>query len=164
MCRRQYCPDCGEELIHRDHRKGWESSSSFGAIIRRIGPSEITVGDIDCYLDKCEDNVLRIIEHKQTDARLGRQQEIALRKIDQCVRAAIAQCVLDPRSGVFLIRGCLHGSNHGQREVDFAGRQIVYSLDGEIILSPKTRQELWDWVNCGRLWTPRRGQSRVEFL
>jgi len=83
-------------LIHRDHRKLWESSSSFGAIFRREGPLEITMGDINAYIYKAAYKVLRVIEHKQFDAKLGRQQQKAL---GQCIQAGIDRGVVNPRSG-----------------------------------------------------------------
>lgn len=44
-CGRQFCR-CGDELIHRDRRRWYESSSALGALIRHVGPAEIAAGDI----------------------------------------------------------------------------------------------------------------------
>ena len=166
-CGRQYCPKCGEELIHRDNRKEWESSSSLGAIIRapspRGGPKEISFCDIDGCVWKAKYKILRIIEHKQPNANIGDQQLKSLKRLDLAIRSAVTTRVLCNGSGVFIIRGGLHGSDHGRREVDFCGPQIVTTLSGEIILKPKTRIVLWDWLNCEIGWSPRNGIRRVEY-
>lgn len=161
-CSRIYCPACGEELIHRDHRKYWESSSSLGQIMRNYGPKEIALSDIDAALWKKAYNCLRFFEHKQPNAEFGDQQCKLLRTLQNIINFAVKHDLLDARSGVYIIRGDLHGSNHGRREVDFRGPQVVSSLDGPTILTAKTHRELNDWINCDKYWTRRKGISRIE--
>jgi hypothetical protein len=48
---RHFCVDCEREMIHRDNRAGYESSSAIGQIISRDGPrsNHFGGGDIDFY-------------------------------------------------------------------------------------------------------------------
>jgi len=163
-CSRQYCKYCGEELIHRDNRKLFESSSSLGAILRREGPSEISLCDIDACIRKQSCNVLRIIEHKQPTANLGNQQQKNLLQLERAFAVAIKAGILDPRSGIFVLRGKVLGSANGRREVDFNGPQILCSSNGSEIQEFHKREELYSWLNCGTNWTPRKGKARVEYL
>jgi hypothetical protein len=168
-CRRQYCPQCNQELIHRDNRKSHESSSAFGTIIHRTGPNELTFIDIDGCVSKIGYNALRIIEHKQRDSPIGERQRATLRLLDWIIRFAIKHAGLDERAGVFLIRGALQGIADGRREVDFAGPQTVYRVDSANkkavkVLTAKTPKELWTWVNFDDPnWTPRHGLPRKEW-
>ena len=163
---RTFCTQCGHELIHRDNRQAWEASSSLNQIIHREGPALMTCGDIDTYVEKWRGNttILRLLEHKQPDQKLGRAQARVLEDIDRMIRHAIAHpsndLQLSPDSGVFIIRGKISGEDHGKRKVDFAGPQVVDRLDGERVLTPKNRKELFDWINGGPDWTPRNNRGR----
>ena len=162
-CRRTYCVGCGEEMIHRDNRHSYEASSAFNQIIHREGPRRVIVGDIDTYAYKDElkpgpNEIIRLIEHKQPDQKLKSLQGKALACIDRCLRHASYDKLIAVGSGVFVVRGDLEGSNYGRRKVDFSGKQIVRTLNGELVLSPKTRKELWDWLCCGLPWTARNEQ------
>ena len=61
MCQRTYCPDCDEELIHRDHRHFYESASALGQIIHRMKRT-FTYGDIDGVTYKRSLRLLRFLE------------------------------------------------------------------------------------------------------
>jgi hypothetical protein len=51
-CGRTFCRKCGQEMIHRDHRHGYESSSALGQIIWRDGPAFLSVMDLDAVSRK----------------------------------------------------------------------------------------------------------------
>jgi|SRR6516162_11520340 hypothetical protein len=162
-CGRQYCPNCKQELIHRDNRQSFESSSSLGAILHREGPAEMSLCDIDACIWKKSSNTLRIIEHKQAQAHLGDQQLKSLLKLRTAIDAGIKAGLLDNKSGVYVLRGSLQSINKGHLKVDFSGPQVLESLDREVIIKFTSRQELYDWLNCGSNWSPRNGKIRVEY-
>ena len=129
---RHFCPGCGQELIHRDNRKPWESASAFGQIIWRTGPVRITCGDIDFYVWKSlpGGELLRLVEHKQPSSPLKEMQSKVLLLLDSIVRHAAAcpefsDYTLDPRSGVYVIRGLIQADPDGRRATNFHGSQIV---------------------------------------
>lgn len=103
-CGRHCCPDCGEDLIHRDNRRHWESASAFGQIVWLRGPVRLTTGDIDHYaavFHRDKPDLLRIIEHKTPRQTLSRVQWKVLRTL----ALALDSLPLDPRSGVYIVRG-----------------------------------------------------------
>ena len=103
-CGRHCCPDCGEDLIHRDNRKGWESASAFGQVVWLRGPVKLTTGDIDQYAAVFRHDgadLLRIIEHKTPRQTLSRVQWKVLRTL----ALALDALPLDDRSGVYVVRG-----------------------------------------------------------
>jgi hypothetical protein len=68
---------CGEETIHRDHRRGYESASALGQIVWREGPKKMSAADIDLATLKLLSNgqrLLRLNEQKQPDHSLGWSQ------------------------------------------------------------------------------------------
>lgn len=172
MCRRTFCLDCDEELIHRDHRKSYESASALGQILHRQGPAEITVGDVDLLCakwrgsprDRCRCGTLRVIEHKQPDQSMGALQRRALEALDEAIQIAINHpsetLRLTPESGVHIVRGHLDPAISRRREVEFHGAQTITKLDGAVVFAPKTRIQFYDWLNCGPGWTSRGGRAR----
>ena len=163
-CERCFCKHCGEEMIHRDNRRPHESSSAFGQIVHREGPSAVAFGDVDSYAEKWfgSASVLRVIEHKQPKQRLGDAQRTVLTHLDEAIRHAVtcerSTVKLLDGSGVFLIRGRV-GPNK-DRVPDFLGPQTITRITGEVIEAPRTRASLWNWLNCGKDWKPRAGAGR----
>lgn len=143
-CGRHFCDKCGEELIHRDHRKMYESSSALGQIVSREGPKNISVADIDLASLKLLKNgngnynnnikkLLRIIEQKQPDHSLKGPQRNILYLIDAIIQHCLScpkaiDLKLDERSGVYIIRGLIDGAINGKRETKFNGSQIIEKL------------------------------------
>lgn len=153
-CPRCWCSKCSQEMIHRDNRRHYEASSSLNAILRREGPKLATLGDVDTYFVKFLSDgraALRLLEHKQPKQAMHKMQLPALQLIDACIRHAIKseEFGLTPDSGVYEIRGQLEAEISGHRKVDFVGPQTVRTLDGEPVLAPRTRFELWDWLCAG---------------
>ena len=152
-CPRFKCPKCGQEAIHRDHRQRWESSSALGQIVHRL-PHTFTAGDIDLYVYKYNASraALRLVEHKQNAAGLGRPQDAVLKLLDTVIAHHVtcptAWPELDPISGVYLMRGALGAAEDGRRQVLLAGPQRVSIIGGratdEII---RTETDLYDWLN-----------------
>lgn len=161
ICGRTYCPYCGEEMIHRDNRHANEASSAFNQIVHREGPRELIIGDVDTYAARLigPHVCLRLIEHKQPHQAMKRMQSVALALFDGCLRAAVNDGRLLPGSGVYVMRGQLSAAADGRHKVDFAGRQIVFALDGSVAFAPRSRFELWDWLCCGQPWRSRREGS-----
>ncbi len=160
MCRRCFCADCGEEMIHRDNRKATESASAFGQIMFREGPKEITFGDVDGYVYKRrpDGTLFRLIERFQADARMKPMQSVALSVLDRSIRHAARAGALLDGSGAYVIRGEIGADCEGH--VDFIGPQYIDDLNGRRLLEPKTRMELWDWINGGPEWTRRDGKPK----
>lgn len=166
---RHFC-SCGEELIHRDHRKRWESASAFGQVVWRCGPVDLTTGDIDHYaavygLNGA--NLLRLIEHKQPDQPLKAMQKKTLLLLGELVEHAIS-CPdfgsrLDPRSGVFVVRGLIEAEPDGLRRTDFAGEQLVSraTAAGFVEVGALASSErVFRWLEG----TQRRGRRRAQWL
>ena len=140
---RQYCADpprgCGEELIHRDHRKPWESSSGLGQIISRDGPrGRCSSADLDQVwyqgdVDQERRSLLRLIEHKEPSARIkgGQQHILALLAaiIDFALHAPDAPVRLTPSSGVFVVRGRIDAETQGHRKTVMHGPQGIWRVD-----------------------------------
>ena len=151
MCRRTFCPDWDEEMIHRDHRKHYESASGLGQIISREAPRTLTTGDVDQYVRKWlgDMTLLRLIEHKQPDQELKAQQQRALTDLDRIVRHATGDpnLHLDPRSGVYIMRGEIGAATSARREAQFEGKQVLYDVRGNVIFEPRDRRQLWDWLD-----------------
>lgn len=135
-CGRQFCSKCEEELIHRDHRKIYESSSALGQIIWREGPRDLTASDLDILALKILNNnfhLLRLIEQKNPTHKFETPQMRALKLLD----AMIMHCricpkaedlAVDPRSGVYIIRGLIEAANKGKRKTILKGKQIIHRL------------------------------------
>jgi hypothetical protein len=164
---RHFC-NCGEELIHRDHRKPWESASAFGQIVWRDGPARLTTGDVDHYaavLDLPDGDLLRLIEHKQPDQSLKEMQGKVLLLVGSMIEHAVGCPLydrrLDPRSGVFVVRGEITAESDGMRRTFFAGPQFVSkaSTDGFTDVGELSDGErIFRWLEGTRRPGPRRRQ------
>lgn len=128
-CPRTYCPGCDLELIHRDHRRGYESASALGQIIHRMKRT-FTVGDLDLYNFKRTRRLLRLIEHKQTDMAAKVAQDEVLSLLDEIIAhyvncPDVAGRPLHPESGVYLMRGPIEAATSGRRATQLAGPQLI---------------------------------------
>jgi hypothetical protein len=68
MCRRAFCETCSEEMIHRDHRKYYESSSGLGQVVNRDMARSFGTTDLDLVSERTRGGVtlVRAIEQKQS--------------------------------------------------------------------------------------------------
>jgi hypothetical protein len=169
-CGRQYCPACGEELIHRDHRKIFESASALGQIIRRLGPKAMGAADLDLCTEKCikPRHLLRLLEHKQDNARAVQDSQAHILWLLAWIIDHAVHCdadpklkqLLDPRCGVFVIRGTICGSDHGRREIRFTGPQTITKLiNGEsFICNAHDNMNVFnDWIYGSKHWREKAG-------
>lgn len=135
-CGRHFCKWCGEEMIHRDHRKHYESASALGQITWREGPVQLSVTDLDMMSRKGLSsglNLLRGIEQKQPGHKFELAQEQTLRLLDQVIRhaglcQAAAELHVDPRSGLYVMRGEVAASPDWPRQTQFCGDQEIENL------------------------------------
>jgi hypothetical protein len=150
MCRRTFCPDCDEELIHRDHRNLYESASALGQIIHRMKRT-FTYGDIDGVSYKRSLRLLRFIEHKQpTQAAKFAQTEVH-RLLDDII-AHYIDCTMriHPRSGLYVMRGPIDAATSGRRATRLAGPQIVVNGRwGSATIADEV--QLFDWLDGERI-------------
>lgn len=164
MCGRTFCDSCGQEMIHRDHRRSYESASGFGQIVSREGPVQLTVGDVDLYVRKWlrSKTLLRLVEHKQPDQALKDQQARALVDLDALIRHATtcpeAPLKMDRRSGVFVLRGEIEPATTRYQETTFAGPQTLYKPDESAIATLPDAETVFAWME-GRHGGPRRGKQ-----
>ena len=145
---RHFCPDCDEELIHRDHRHGNESSSALGQIVHRMKRT-FTYGDIDGYTLKRSRRMLRFVEHKQPDQPAKSAQSEVLAVLDTVIGDYVDRHPgnLHPESGVYIMRGAIEPATAGRRETRLAGPQrITNNRVGEIIVNNEL--ELFRWLDC----------------
>lgn len=172
-CGRQFCPNCGEELIHRDHRRQFESASTLGQIVLRLGPRSMGAADVDLCTEKCiskDNHLLRILEHKQDRARPFRFSQEHILDLLAAIIDHAANCTLyterqsslqlDPRSGVFLVHGSVIGSTGSRRECIFAGPQTVTRrIDGQkrIFAADADIRPFMSWIYGSSDWRPRNG-------
>lgn len=156
-CPRNFCPDCGQELIHRDNRRFYESSSALGQIIHakppRGAPRDFGAGDVDLFVHRCRNGVTlaKWIEHKQPGHKFEDSQQQSLRDFDRILRHAIESpppgLSLHGDSGVYVVRGPLVvAERNWRRPVDFGGPQTLLNPDGSELLTFKTRQQFYDWL------------------
>jgi hypothetical protein len=132
-CGRQWCTGCREELIHRDHRKAYESASALGQIVGREGPLNLSVTDVDLASWKRLRNgaqLLYFVEQKNPGHELRSGQQHILRLWDHCIEHCIAcpdaaHLQLDRRSGLILVRGHIASATEKRRETCFRGPQTV---------------------------------------
>lgn len=147
MCGRTYCQYCGEELIHRDHRKFYESSSALGQILSRAGPKYIGVSDADAIIFKRTKKILRIIEQKNPDHTMGSSQKGILSLLSNIFDLAKDNGLLHKDSGVFVLLGMIQGATEGRRKCLFDGEQVLYNLHGEKIDAFQTEEQFFDWLD-----------------
>jgi hypothetical protein len=140
-CERRFCPDCGEEFIHRDHRKIDESSSALGQIIHREGPSKLTIVDIDIVSLKWLESkkiLFRLIEQKQPNHGLKPGQKAILKIFDNMISHCIIceatrDLQLDDRSGAYLMSGLIEADdNSPMKEPIFKEPQKIKKLDNRV--------------------------------
>lgn len=163
-CGRQFCPRCGQELIHRDNRHGHESSCAINTIVQRQGPPLITLIDIDsCVLKTIgRRHVLRVIEHKQPQQWMKPGQQLILTLLDCCLRYCAEHGLwgLAEGSGSYVMRGQMIASDGPFREVDFdphGGPQTIHTPQGDLVRQFRQRAEFYDWLCCG---IPGEGRGR----
>jgi len=161
-CGRQWCTKCGEETIHRDNRKRYESASCLGQIMWREGPMRLTAGDLDLLTRKGLRNgkqLLLGLEQKQPGHKFDLPQERSLRLLDGILRhcglcPAAADLELDPRSGVYIVRGPLGAATEGRRKTGFLGpQQIEWLSTGRTVKVPNHETffrfvDPEDWERC----------------
>jgi len=147
-CGRQVCRQCGEVLIHRDHRQATESSSSLGHIVGRDGPVNLSVMDLDLVSRKgLKDGrqLLYLIEQKQPSHVFRPVQHRTHQLLDACLAhcgrcEGAAHLALDSRSGVLLLLGHIVG-DPTDGEPRFTGPQELEPLrpgaGTQILLSPE---------------------------
>jgi len=155
MCRRTFCPDCDAELIHRDNRKGYESASALGQVVSRDGPRTFTVGDVDLYVLKFLGRrpLLRLLEHKQPGSRIKPMQKRALQVLVVVFEAAIDIGALDPRSGVFLMRGEVYANPDGRRETRL-GPQRIWDARQREWFDLESQEDVFAWMDARRELVP----------
>ncbi|HYW27702.1 MAG TPA: hypothetical protein VE953_26255 [Terriglobales bacterium] len=123
-------------MIHRDNRAPWESSSTLGQIIWRSGPrGNFGGGDVDYYWHQSGEHradgraYLRVFEHKQVAAKEKHSQSVTLDDlallIDHGITCPESPVLLDPRSGLYLVRGPLTIQDNGRKGTCFGGPQEI---------------------------------------
>lgn len=135
-CGRTYCPHCTEEMIHRDHRRGYESASCLGQIVWREGPLALSVTDLDLVSRKGMrdgSQLLRLVEQKQLGHKFESAQERTLRLMNAVItHAALCESATElhvsPRSGVYVVRGQLGAATSSRQETMFLGPQTIEQL------------------------------------
>lgn len=123
-------------MIHRDHRRGYESASALGQIVGREGPLNLSVTDLDLVTRKGlrdGNQLLRLIEQKQPGHSFKGPQETTVRLLDECIHHCTLcpdaqELRLDHRSGLYLVRGLIAGATTGHRETRFEGTQRIIRL------------------------------------
>jgi hypothetical protein len=162
-------------LIHRDHRKGWESSSALGQIIWRVGPVEVTTGDVDMAVEcRLRDGRVRmlLLEKMLPTSNLDKKPQRLLQRHLALILEHAVHCDafsresglrLDEDSGFYLIVGALEGKPTGRREVFFVGPQSVrHLLHDERAFEVADMRSLNDWLHGGPGWTWRRPPTGVK--
>ena len=154
-CGRMFCPHCDEEMIHRDHRKGYESASALGQIIWREGPGRLSVTDLDLASRKglpSGQQLLRLLEQKQPGHKFGISQERTLKLLDSLILHAIAcpeaaSLQLDPRSGVYVLRGEVAAAQEWPRQTMLCGVQEVERLTTGGQFKFETHEQLFEFLD-----------------
>jgi hypothetical protein len=164
-CPRHFCPVCGEEMIHRDHRHGDESSSTIGQITHREGPRTFSLADLDgvirLWLGASDGRtLLRLFEHKQPDAKLKEPQLHILRDLadvlNHAIVCALSPIRLHPESGLFMIYGRVGAAENGRRPTRLEGPQRIYRVarDGtrfrqRLVAVTESHAEFFRWLTAG---------------
>lgn len=152
-CRRAFCEDCGQEMIHRDNRRFYESSSALGQIIWREAPRDFGAGDVDLFIHRSrQKTLLRWVEHKQPGHKFESSQRNSLGDFDRVIRHAVSNpppgMLLHPDSGVYVLRGKLHVASqmNPHQKVDFGGRQKLTDVNGKELFEFSNREQLYTWM------------------
>lgn len=177
MCARAFCDGCGEELIHRDHRKHYESSSGLGQIVRRDMTDKFGVTDIDLAVERTRGGVtlLKLVEQKQERHRFrGSQAQIMAvlaALIDHAKDCAdFTAYQLAPDSGAYVAYGEIVpetgvGSTMRQK-LWLPGQLIVDRLGGDPSTEELTRLDFLLWLasTADERQEYSRGRLLREFL
>jgi hypothetical protein len=160
MCARTDCRTCGEAMIHRDHRRGYESSSPLGQIVSRDGPrGRSSAADLDLIwregdLPPDGRTLLRVLEHKQPASEINDGQRRTLRIlaaiVNHAVSCALSPIRLDSDSGVFLIRGEVGAETDGHRKTILVGPQRIWKVEGTVgraVTITRSHREFFDWLS-----------------
>lgn len=102
-CIRHNCPDCGDEFVHQNNRRGNESSSGYGQHIYDSYPKDFYYADVDGVIYKLATGIMRIVEHKPIGADLKPSQRAILPMLAASVDVLADVQVLNADSGVFVI-------------------------------------------------------------
>jgi len=102
-CKDEFCPTCGERLIHQFGRGINESSSAYGQHIHDDYPQDFYWADIDGVIFKVDTGVLRIIEHKPAGVGLRQSQRTILPMLAAAVEFLVRDEGLHSDSGVFVV-------------------------------------------------------------
>ena len=164
-CGRQFCPVCREEMIHRDHRHGKESSSTVGQISVREGPRTYSLADLDGVIRKWLGRIdgrtlLRIFEHKQPGAKFNDPQKEIMRDLADIINHAVScpasPIRLHPESGLFIIYGLVGANENGRRETRLEGPQRIYRVERHgtdfvqrATAITRSHPELFHWFTAG---------------
>lgn len=160
-------------MIHRDHRKHYESASALGQIVYREGPSKLSYADADgISLKRLRSGLtlLRVIEQKNRGHTLGWAQNEILRTLDATIAHAricpgAADLRLDPRSGVFLVRGEIAAAYAPDLHTSFNGEQVIERLHDGRVETVTTHEEFFRFLDpqdSERRVAKRRHQSSVR--
>ena len=155
-CGRQWCKKCSEEMIHRDHRRGYESASALGQIVWREGPKNISAVDLDLATLKVlrgKERLLRLIEQKQPGHSMKWGQEEILRILDR----ALDHCKLCPdaselhieqRSGVYIIRGHVAAAADSiRKQTSFDGPQVIERINDKKTWKIKSHEQFFKFLD-----------------
>lgn len=173
-CPRHFCVACDQEMIHRDNRHTWESSSTIGQIISRDGPRTFTFADLDGVIrlwlgQRDGRTLLRLIEHKQPTAKFKDPQKQVLRDLAALLNHALgcpsSPMRLHPESGLFVIYGPVSAEETDHRKTVLAGPQRIYRIEhngAEFyqhgVSVTRSHDELFRWLTAGL-----DGERRVPF-
>ena len=155
-CGRQWCKKCSEELIHRDHRRGYESASALGQIVWREGPKNISAVDLDLATLKVlrgKDRLLRLIEQKQPGHGMKWGQEQILRILDRALDhcklcPAASELQIHQRSGVYIIRGHVAAAAESVRkQTSFDGPQTIERMSDKQTMPVESHEEFFQFLD-----------------
>lgn len=158
MCGRQFCKNCGQELIHRDRRKAYESSSALGQVLWRCGPSQIGVADIDAITEYTQIDKqvrLRVIEHKQPDHKFDWSQKQILNRLAEIFLCAINNPAslsfkLSEFSGVYVLKCRAEAKDTPLKETGLLGEVVIEKLgpNGNVRTKKlKNESEFFQWLS-----------------
>lgn len=132
-CVEEFCPGCGERMIHQFGRRAHESSSAYGQHIHDDYEQDFYWADVDGVIYKVDTGILRIIEHKPAGVGLRPSQRAILPMLAAAVEILVADQGLHPDSGVFVV--------NSDYPFDAAGvRRYAQDVDGKWVPGGSNRQ------------------------